>query len=97
MGVSPWYWWDDVPTAKHDTIAFDPSKVCSHGEPTIKYRGLFINDELPALWNWARDYFEIPLPQCPFQVGMYERIFELLLRLRANYLWPASECTSSST
>ncbi|ORX37574.1 hypothetical protein BD324DRAFT_622478 [Kockovaella imperatae] len=89
MGISPWYWWDDVPTLKHETIAFDSSKICSHGEPTIKYRGLFLNDELPALWNWARDYFEIPLPQCPFQVGMYERVFELLLRLRANYLWPA--------
>ena len=89
MGVSPWYWWDDVPTPRQDTIAFDSSKVCSHGEPSIKYRGLFINDELPALWNWARDFFEIPLPQCPFQAGMYERVFELLLRLRANYVWPA--------
>ncbi len=90
MGVSPWYWWADVPAVPRSTIAFDPTKICSHGEPTVKYRGLFINDELPVLWNWARETFEVPLPQTPFQVGMYERVFELLLRLKANYMWPAS-------
>ncbi|ORY34591.1 hypothetical protein BCR39DRAFT_116958 [Naematelia encephala] len=89
MGVSPWYWWADVPTHSHPIVAFDASKICSHGEPTIKYRGLFINDELPVLFNWAHEKFGIPANEPPFQVGMYEKVFELLLRLRANYMWPA--------
>jgi len=94
MGVSPWYWWADVPVTPQHTIAFDRSKVCSHAEPSIKYRGLFINDELPVLWNWAHDTFGIPAVERPFQVGMYARVFELLLRLKANYMWPAMWASS---
>jgi hypothetical protein len=74
MGVSPWYWWADVPVPHHDVVAFGKDLVCDHGAPTVKYRGIFINDENPVL-----------------QVGMYEKMFELMLRLKANYFWPASE------
>lgn len=90
MGVSPWYWWADVPTSHHDIIAFPRSLVCDHGEPTVKYRGIFINDENPVLSSWSHDYFGIPKSDPPFQVGMYEQVFEVLLRLKGNYFWPAS-------
>lgn len=89
MGVSPWHWWADVPVPHRDAAFFPSHLVISHGEPTVRYRGFFLNDEQPVLWNWAKDLFgtgEGP----PFQVGMYERVFELLLRLKGNYLWPAS-------
>jgi hypothetical protein len=91
LGISPLHYWADVPPKQHPILAFDSSKVCSHGEPTVKYRGLFINDELPVLWNWARKEFDIWGDEAPFQVGMYEKVYELLLRMRANYLWPASK------
>jgi hypothetical protein len=56
FGVSPWYWWADVPTTKNKDI-FIQSSGCSHGSPTIKYRGIFLNDEQPALQNWAMEKF----------------------------------------
>jgi hypothetical protein len=90
MGVSPWYWWADVPVKSHNIVAFPRDKVLQHGEPTVKYRG-FLNDEQPVLWNWAKEHFKMG-DKPPFQVGMYEKVFELLLRMRGNYLWPASEC-----
>jgi hypothetical protein len=90
MGVSPWYWWADVPIKKSDTIAFPSSAVYYHGPPTVKYRGLFLNDEQPVLWNWAKEHFNMG-DKPPFQVGMYEKVFELILRLKGNYAWPASE------
>jgi len=94
MGVSPWYWWADVPATQHDTVAFPRDKVHAHGPPTVKYRGYFLNDEQPVLWTWAQDYFKMG-DKPPFQVEMYEKCFELLLRLRGNYMWPASELESS--
>lgn len=90
MGISPWYFWDDVHVPHHDTVSFNTSTVCAHGEPTVKYRGLFINDELPVLWNWARDTYNISYPESPIQVGLYERIFESTLRMKGNFMWPAS-------
>ncbi len=59
----------------------------------MKYRGFFLNDEQPVLWNWAKDHFKMG-DRPPFQVEMYEKVFELLLRLKGNYLWPASGCNS---
>ncbi|BEJ10592.1 hypothetical protein CspHIS471_0100140 [Cutaneotrichosporon sp. HIS471] len=88
MGVSPWYWWADVPPTPHETVAFRRDAVHAHGPPTVKYRGYFLNDEQPVLWNWAREHFHMG-QKPPFQVEMYARMFELLLRLKGNYMWPA--------
>lgn len=82
MGVSPWYWWADVPVKSRLNIYV---KAGAHtlGEPKVKYRGIFINDEAPALTNWAREKFG------GFNSKFYEKVFELILRNKANYLWPA--------
>ncbi|KAL5526413.1 hypothetical protein ACEPAF_8136 [Sanghuangporus sanghuang] len=92
IGVSPWYWWADVPTSKQSRIAFSASG-CSHGSPTVKYRGFFFNDEQPALQNWAMEKFTngtgAALTGSPFNRFFYTKVFELILRLKGNYLWPA--------
>ncbi|KAK7045404.1 hypothetical protein VNI00_007657 [Paramarasmius palmivorus] len=92
FGVSPWYWWADVPTTKHDEL-FATSSGCSHGSPTIQYRGIFLNDEQPALQNWAMEKFTngtgSPIFDSPFNHMFYAKLFELMLRMKANYLWPA--------
>jgi hypothetical protein len=82
MGVSPWYWWADVPVAHKDALFVKAGKYIQ-GPPAVRYRGIFLNDEAPALAGWAHEKYENLNHQ------MYERIFELLLRLKANYLWPA--------
>lgn len=82
IGVSPWYWWADVP-AKHQDALYIKSSRYMEGEPAVKYRGIFINDEEPALGNWSREKFG------GINSKMYSHMFELLLRLKANYLWPA--------
>ncbi|GLB44507.1 putative glycosyl hydrolase family 115 [Lyophyllum shimeji] len=92
FGVSPWYWWADVPTTKHAEL-FVAASGCSHGSPTVKYRGIFLNDEQPALQNWAMEKFTngttiSPLGS-PFNHMFYTKLFELMLRMKANYLWPA--------
>lgn len=81
MGVSPWYWWADVPVAKHDEIFINTDYYAS-GEPAVKYRGIFINDENPCLQTWAREKFG------NLNGEMYSHVYELLLRLRANFMWP---------
>ena len=91
MGVSPWYWWADVAVTPRSRITYPRDLILSHGEPTVKYRGFFLNDEQPVLWNWARTYFKTGKDAPPFQVGMYEKVFELVLRLKGNYIWPASK------
>ncbi|REH29664.1 glycosyl hydrolase family 115 (putative glucuronidase) [Kutzneria buriramensis] len=91
IGVSPWYWWDDVPPQHRDELHVLPGRH-SLGTPAVKYRGLFINDENPALGTWAPACFGPGLaPGYPggFNHAFYEKIFETMLRLRANYLWPA--------
>ncbi|HEY4154984.1 MAG TPA: glycosyl hydrolase 115 family protein, partial [Puia sp.] len=82
MGVSPWYWWADVPVKKKKECYVDKNGMVS-GPPSVKYRGIFINDEAPAFSGWTREKFG------GVNHGVYEKIFELLLRLKANYLWPA--------
>lgn len=82
LGVSPWYWWADVPP-KTRKSAFAVPGTYSSGEPAVKYRGIFINDEAPAMTGWAKEKFG------GMNSKMYTHMFELLLRLRANYLWPA--------
>ncbi|KAK0200680.1 glycoside hydrolase family 115 protein [Desarmillaria ectypa] len=90
MGVSPWYWWADVPTVARSEILVTS---CSHGPPTVKYRGIFLNDEQPCLQNWAAEKFTngtgAALTGSPFNHLFYTKLYELLLRLKANYLWPA--------
>jgi glycosyl hydrolase family 115 (putative glucuronidase) len=91
MGVSPWYYWDDVPARKQSAVFVLPGRH-SQGEPAVKYRGFFINDEDPALGTWARNTFgDAPNPRRPRGFGhqFYAKVFEVLLRLKGNYLWPA--------
>ena len=95
IGVSPWHWWADVPAVKHDE-AYVLSGTYTDGEPVVRYRGIFLNDEAPCLSGWVAEKF--PDSECPtadpklargFNHNFYEKVFELLLRLKANYLWPA--------
>jgi hypothetical protein len=93
IGVSPWYWWADVPVQKRAALAIraGPHK---QGPPSVKYRGIFLNDEDWGLQPWAAKTFE---PETG-DIGpkTYARIFELLLRLKANTLWPAMHaCTKA--
>jgi hypothetical protein len=91
IGVSPWYYWDDVPAQRHDAVWVKPG-VFTQGTPAVRYRGFFINDEAPALATWALDTFgPAPNPTRPhgFNHRFYAKVFEVLLRLKANYLWPA--------
>ena len=82
MGVSPWYYWADVPVQKHSIVTVKPGRFVQKS-PAVKYRGIFINDEGPSLTNWVLKNFG------EYRHGFYEHVFELLLRLKANYLWPA--------
>ncbi|MGH7616969.1 MAG: glycosyl hydrolase 115 family protein [Gemmatimonadaceae bacterium] len=82
IGVSPWYWWADVPTQHRADLYVGPG-TRTLGEPAVKYRGIFINDEAPAFSGWAREKFG------GINHKVYERMFELILRLKGNYLWPA--------
>jgi hypothetical protein len=83
MGVSPWYWWADAPIKVRQNIFVKRGTSYTIGEPKVKYRGIFINDEAPALTNWAKEKFG------GFNHHFYEKVFELILRNKANYLWPA--------
>ena len=82
IGVSPWYWWADVPVKKKAEV-FIKKGVYSFNSPSVKYRGIFINDEAPAFSGWTKEKFG------GVNHLVYEKMFELLLRLKANYLWPA--------
>ncbi|UOB16135.1 glycosyl hydrolase 115 family protein [Abyssalbus ytuae] len=82
IGVSPWYWWADVPGKKQSEL-YVAKGTHTKGEPKVKYRGIFINDEAPALSGWAYEKFG------GFNAKFYEHVFELILRLKGNYLWPA--------
>ncbi len=82
IGVSPWYWWADVAPVKRPELHLQPGRSI-HPSPTVKYRGIFLNDEAPALTGWANAKFG------GLNRAFYTQVFELLLRLRANYLWPA--------
>jgi hypothetical protein len=97
IGVSPWYWWADVAVNHKDALYVLPGRYVQ-GSPSVKYRGIFLNDEAPDLSNWIRfKYGTVPrgeIPPMPANVAnygheFYTRLFELMLRLKANYLWPA--------
>ena len=84
MGVSPWYYWADVPIEKHDAIYIKRGEY-TDGEPAVRYRGLFLNDEAPCLTTWVKNTFGTDYGDHRF----YEKVFELILRLKGNFLWPA--------
>lgn len=87
IGVSPWYWWSDV-TPRHKESLYVQAGIYEQPEPSVQYRGIFINDERFGGWaKWVEDTFDTETHQVGPKV--YARVFELLLRLRANYLWPA--------
>jgi len=82
MGVSPWYWWADVPVETQKNIYVKAQRF-TLGEPAVKYRGIFLNDEEPALGRWAVEKFK------GFNSQFYEKLFELVLRMKSNFVWPA--------
>ena len=84
LGVSPWYWWADAPVAKHDD-AFVVKGTYTDGEPAVEFRGIFLNDEAPCLTTWVKNTFGTGYGGREF----YEKVFELILRLRGNMMWPA--------
>lgn len=108
IGVSPWYWWNDVPAKTADAL-YVLAGPHTQGTPAVKYRGFFINDEEPQTGSWASRTFPAtpgtPAANVPGasrtsspkaqknsnSLGhqYYEKVYELLLRLRGNYLWPA--------
>jgi hypothetical protein len=97
IGVSPWYWWADV-KPEHREVLCVKNGVYSDGPPSVKYRGIFLNDEAPDLTNWIYakfgtvhpgDHPPIPDGVANYNHEFYSRVFELILRLKGNYLWPA--------
>lgn len=86
IGINPWYWWADVPVKKKKTLILNQANYFSK-PPSVKYRGIFLNDEDWGLQPWAAKTFE---PETD-DIGpkTYAKIFELLLRLNANTIWPA--------
>ncbi len=82
IGVSPWYWWADVPVHKAPAL-YVKGSLLNQQAPVIRYRGIFLNDEAPALSGWVKANYG------NYNAGFYEHVFELLLRLKANFLWPA--------
>ncbi|MDB5192874.1 MAG: glycosyhydrolase [Segetibacter sp.] len=81
IGISPWHYWADVPVQKKNAIYYTGQTV--YDAPAVKYRGIFINDEAPALSGWSKEKFG------GFNHQFYEKVFELILRMKGNYLWPA--------
>jgi endo-1,4-beta-D-glucanase Y len=82
IGVSPWYWWADVPVQHKDALFVKAGRYVQ-GPPAVKYRGIFLNDEGWALSPWVKEKIG------DYNSKFYTKVFELLLRLKANYLWPA--------
>jgi len=85
IGVSPWYWWADVPVVQRPALYVSADSYVDPS-PGVKYRGIFLNDEDWGLNPWAEQTFD---PAGQVAPTTYARIYELLLRLRANYIWPA--------
>ncbi len=97
IGVSPWHWWAGVPVKKNSDIYILSGRRI-YGEPSVRYRGIFLNDEYPALTRWVQYKYGTVTPSVnpPVPAGVanygsefYSKIFEVILRLKGNYLWPA--------
>ena len=86
LGVSPWYWWADV-TPRHQASLYLTAGTYQSAPPTVKYRGLFLNDEDWGLQPWAAQKMDPDIKD--IGPNTYARLFELLLRLKANLIWPA--------
>ena len=84
IGVSPWYYWADTPIDVHQSL-YIKNGVYTDGEPAVKWRGLFLNDEAPCLTSWVKNTFGTDYGDHNF----YAKVFELILRLKGNMLWPA--------
>lgn len=84
LGVSPWYWWADAPIKKRNWACIVPG-IYTDGEPAVELRGIFLNDEAPCLTSWVRNTFGTRYGGHQF----YEKVFELILRLKGNMMWPA--------
>ena len=84
IGVSPWYDWADVPVARQQNLSIARGTYTA-GEPAVRYRGIFLNDEAPCLTGWVKNTYGTDYGDHNF----YARVFELILRLRGNFLWPA--------
>ncbi len=82
IGVSPWYWWADVPVEHKDNLYIKAGRYIQE-PPAVKYRGIFLNDEGFALTPWVKEKFG------DYNSQFYTKVFELLLRLKANFMWPA--------
>jgi hypothetical protein len=92
IGVSPWYWWGDVPV-EHKSALYVKASARVQGPPSVKYRGIFLNDEWPDLSRWVGEKYGYVPGVGPgvanYGRGFYTNLFELILRLKGNYLWPA--------
>jgi hypothetical protein len=84
IGVSPWYDWADVPVQHREDLSLAPGTYRAD-PPAVRYRGIFLNDEAPCLTGWVKNTYGTDYGDHRF----YARVFELLLRLRANFMWPA--------
>lgn len=84
IGVSPWYDWADVPVQRQENLSIARGSYTA-GEPAVQYRGIFLNDEAPCLTGWVKHTYDTDYGDHRF----YERVFELILRLRGNFMWPA--------
>ena len=84
IGVSPWYDWMDVPAVRHTDLYLADGSYTA-GEPAVRYRGIFLNDEAPCLTSWVKNTYGTDYGGHDF----YARVFELILRLRGNFMWPA--------
>ena len=92
IGVSPWYWWADVPVEHHDALVVKVAAPQTDS-PAVKYRGFFINDEDWGMNPWAAKTFDPEFKNIGPKT--YEKVYELMLRLRLNYLWPAMHACSA--
>ncbi len=91
MGVSPWvYWGDALPEKKKEIVLEDKDLTITSKEPSVKYRGIFLNDEAPSLTGWVKNKFG------DYNEEFYKHVYELILRCKGNYLWPAMWSNSFS-
>lgn len=89
IGVSPWYYWADSAPRRNANIYVPANLTKVQNSPTVKYRGIFLNDEQPGLTNWvATNWADAFNGAAGYGPGFYAHVLELILRLRANYLWP---------